>query len=50
MLTAKETENLITQINKSFEEDRKRLQKLEDRVKQLETAAKPTKRGGKDDE
>lgn len=50
MLTPKETEALISQINKSFEEDRKRLQKLEDRVKQLETVEKSPKRGAKTDE
>lgn len=50
MLTPKETEALVAQINKSFEEDRKRLQKLEDRVKQLEAPERTTKRGSKVDE
>jgi hypothetical protein len=44
MLTPKEIEKLVEQINGNFEVDRKRILKLEERVKALEaSAAKVTK-------
>jgi BMFP domain-containing protein YqiC len=43
MLTKTEVENIIKQVNASFTEDRKRLDKLEAKIAELEKKlAKPT--------
>ena len=39
MLTQRELENLIAQVNKSFAEDRKKIKDLEDRIAALEAPA-----------
>jgi hypothetical protein len=44
MITATELKNIINQVNASFEQDRKRISEMEERIKALEEAsAKPAK-------
>lgn len=38
MLTQRELQNLIDQVNKSFAEDRKKIKALEDKVEALEAS------------
>lgn len=50
MLTKTEVENIIKQVNASFTEDRKRLEKLESRVAELEKQTpKATTKGSKNE-
>jgi hypothetical protein len=49
MLTPREIENLVKQVNESFAEDRKRISKLEERIATLEQAAAKPAKASKED-
>jgi hypothetical protein len=49
MLTPKEIEKLVEQINGNFEADRKKVAKLEERIKALEAAAQKTTKAPKEE-
>lgn len=49
MLTQKEVDILLSQVNKAFEADRARLNKLEERVKALESSSTRASKAAKED-
>lgn len=49
MLTQKEVDILLSQVNKAFEADRARLNKLEERVKALESNNTKVSKAAKED-
>ena len=48
MITATELKNIINQVNASFEQDRKKIADLDERIKALEEASAKTNKAPKE--